>query len=227
MKFDLCASARTGSGRSAARRLRRAGQVPGIVYGLEKPRSIQIEREAIARRLQQEAFHSSLIELSIDGAVHRVLLRETQVHPVDNRILHIDFQAIADDKPIAASVPLHFVNADSCPGIKLHHGIFSIVMAEVNIHCLPRNLPESIEVDAGGMEIGQNLHLSDLPQVAGVTFDALQRSENPVLAAVHAPRKEEAAESKPADEAAAEPAPGEDQPADATADAAKGGAGKA
>ena len=221
MKFALSASARTGSGRSAARRLRRAGQVPGIVYGLEKPRNIQIEKEVIARQLQQEAFHSSLIELSIGGTVHNVLLRETQVHPVQNQILHIDFQAVADDKPIAASVPLHFVNADSCPGVKLNGGIFSIVMAEVDVHCLPRNLPESIEVDAGGMEIGKNLHLSDLPATAGVTLDALQRSENPVLAAVHAPRKEETAEAAPADAAAAPAdAAGEDKPAEA-ADPAK------
>ena len=216
MKFALSASARGERGRSAARRLRRAGQVPGIVYGLERPQSILIEQDDIARRLQQEAFHSSLIELSIDGAVHSVLLRETQVHPVHNRILHVDFQAVADDRPIAAAVPLHFVNSDSCPGVKLHHGIFSIVQAEVSVHCLPRNLPESIEVDAGEMEIGASLHLSDLPQPEGVTFDALGRSENPVLAAVHAPRKEEA-ESKPEDAEAAEAAAAEADKPDAAA----------
>ena len=216
MKFTLSASARSDSGRSVARRLRRAGQVPGIVYGLKQPRCIQIEQETIARRLQQEAFHSSLIELSIDGDVYNVLLRETQVHPVHSQILHIDFQAVDADKPISASVPLHFANADSCPGVKLRHGIFSIVKAEVDIHCLPRDLPESIEVDASEMEIGKSLHLSDLPQIAGVTFDALQRSENPVLAAVHAPRKEEETEAKPADAAG-----GDEAKPDETAEAAK------
>ena len=219
MKFALSASLRSERGRSAARRLRRTGQVPGIVYGLKSPQSIQIEQEAIVRRLQQEAFHSSLIELSIDGTVHNVLLRETQVHPVLKRVLHVDFQAVADDKPIAASVPLHFINSDTCPGVKLYQGIFSVVMPEAEVHCLPRNLPESIEVDAGSMNIGENLHLNDLPKIEGVSFDALGRSENPVIAIVHAPRKEEA-EAKPEEAAAGTE---EEKPAEAAADAAAAG----
>ncbi len=208
MEFAISVLTRTTRGRSAARRMRRSGQVPGIVYGLKQPKPIAMDFADIASKLHQEAFHSSLIKLEVAGEEHSVLLREAQVDPVTNMILHVDFQAVAADQQIAAAVPLHLANADTCPGVKLRHGIVSSVMAEVHVHCLPRDLPDHIEIDIGHMDIGQTLHLEDLSQPEGVTFDQIQRGENPAVVAILAPRIEEeetpAAAEADAPEAAAE-----------------------
>ena len=208
MDIVVEATARVPSGGGAAKRLRKSGQVPGIVYGIGQPQAVALPARALARHLQHEAFHSSLLNLKIDGKAAPALLRDVQRHPVRAEALHVDFQLVSADREIAANVPLHFINAELSPGVKLHHGIFTAVETEAAVHCLPRDLPEFIEVDASVMEIGKSVHLSELPAIEGVRFDALTRGVDPVLAAILEPRVEveetPAAEAVAVDAAAAE-----------------------
>ncbi|MBF2735799.1 MAG: 50S ribosomal protein L25/general stress protein Ctc [Betaproteobacteria bacterium AqS2] len=211
MEHSVAATARPAKGGAAARRLRRAGQVPGIVYGEGEPRMIALDEAVLTRQLSQESFHSSILSLELDGAKVPVLLRDFQSHPVNDAVLHVDFQAVAADSKVSMTVPLHFVNADTAPGVKLSHGIFSVIEDSVGVHCLPKDLPENIEVDVGHLEINHSVHLSEVKIPAGVTFDALIRGEDPSIATVLAPKAE--AEEQPAAAAAAEEGAAEAAPA--------------
>lgn len=213
MELTVEASARSDQGRSANRRLRAGGRVPGIVYGRGEPRKISVDGAVLERSLSHEAFHSSVLDLDLDGEKLSVLLREVQSNPVDDRVLHVDFQAIADDVEINMTVPLHFINAESSPGVKLSHGVFSVIEDEVGIHCLPRDLPGNVEVDVGHLEINSNIHLGEIKPPPGVKFAALVRGEDPALATVLAPQKEPepVAEEAAAEGAEGEPAAAEEQ----------------
>lgn len=191
MEYTVIAQTRTEDGRSAARRLRRAGKVPGIIYGIGKPEKIVVDHHDLQLSLQRhEAFHSSVLSVEIDGRKQPALLRELQLHPVTNHILHIDLQAVAEDVEISATIPLHYLDAENSPGVKLSHGIFSITTVEIAVRCLPKDLPEFINVDASKLELNESIHLSDIKVPDGVRPDALARGENPVLAAVLAPQSE-------------------------------------
>ena len=209
MEHTVTAVARTGTGGSANKRLRREGRVPGIVYGAGEPRLISVDHDQLHRDLSHEQFHSSVLSLDLEGEKIAVLLREVQSHPVEDHVLHVDFQAIAENEQISMTVPIHFANADSAPGVKLNHGVFSVIEAELGIHCLPRDLPEHISVDVGHLEINHSIHLSEIQAPPGVTFDALARGEDPSVATVLAPQKEEEEEVVAAEAEEAE------QPADA------------
>ena len=190
MQHTVVATARTAKGGAAARRLRRESQVPGIVYGGGEPRMIALERDALAKQLSQESFHSSILNLELGGDKFAVLLRDYQSHPVNDAVLHVDFQAVAADSKVSMTVPLHFVNAENSPGVKLNQGIFSVIEDSVGVHCLPKDLPENITVDVSHLELNQSVHLSAIPVPEGVTFDALVRGEDPSVATVLAPKQE-------------------------------------
>jgi len=169
MKFELNAQKRTLQGSGASRRLRRANKVPAIVYGgTAAPMSIELEHNQILLSLKKEAFHSSVLTLNIDGATETVLLRDSQVHPYKALVLHCDFQRVDTTHAIHQKVPLHFINAELAPGVKLTGGNVSHVMGEIEVACLPQDLPAFIEVDLKDLAAGESIHVSQLTFPAGV-----------------------------------------------------------
>ena len=203
METVLQAQLRPELGRGPVRKLRREGRIPGVVYGDGPARPVSFSAREIAVRLQEEAFHSTVVTLEVDGKKVSALLREAQSHPVRREILHVDFQAVRADREIAARAPLHFLNQESCPGVKLRHGIFTAIENEIGIHGLPRNLPEFIEVDVAQLDIGKTIHLSEIPVPKGIRFDALVRGDDPALARVVERPAEEVEETAAEAEAAA------------------------
>lgn len=170
MKFELNATVRTLFGSGASRRLRRAGKVPGIVYGAAgQAVSIEVDHNTLLLALRKEAFHSSVVTLKLDGKDEPVLLRDTQMHAYKPLVLHVDFQRVDANKPLHQKVPLHFINADLAPGVKLGGGSISHVMTEIDIACLPADLPEFIEVDLQNLQAGHSIHVSELKLPNGVT----------------------------------------------------------
>jgi len=179
MQIEINANKRDTQGTGASRRLRRAGRVPGIVYGSgQAAQSVDLNHKDLYFGLKNEAFHSSVLMLNLDGVKESVLLRDFQMHPYKPLVLHIDFQRVDANQKIHMKVPLHFVNADSAPGVKLAGGVVSHIMTEAEVLCLPGVLPEFIEVDLSKLEAGQTIHLSDLALPAGVEFASLVRGED-------------------------------------------------
>ena len=196
MIFEFNAEQRTLQGTGASRRLRRAGKVPGIVYGgTAAPISIEVDHNAIYLALRKEAFHSSLINLNINGQKESVLLRDYQAHPYKAIVLHVDFQRVDPNQKLHTKVPLHFVNADIAPGVKLGGGIVSHVLNEVEVTCLAADLPEFIEVDLKDLAAGHSVHAADLKLPKGVTL-VQHGQENPVLATIMAVRGAASAEGE-------------------------------
>lgn len=168
--MKVIAFPRKEQGTGASRRLRRAGQTPGIVYGgTAAPLNIAVDHNALYHALKKETFHASVLDLEIEGKVEQVLLRDFQVHAYKQLVLHVDFQRVDASQKLHTKVPLHFINADVSPAVKLHGGIISHVAAELDVTCLPKNLPEFIEVDLAKLDVGQSLHLADLKLPLGVT----------------------------------------------------------
>lgn len=169
MQIEFNAKKRELQGSSASRRLRRADRVPAIVYGgSAKPQSIEMDHNEIYQALRKEAFYSSVLTLNIGGAKETVLLRDVQRHAYRQIILHVDFQRVDATHAIHQKVPLHFINADVAPGVKTQGGIVSHVMTEVDVKCLPGDLPAFIEVDLKDMSAGHSIHVSQLVLPKGV-----------------------------------------------------------
>ena len=160
MKIEISATSRKAQGTGASRRLRKAGRVPGIVYGNSEPVMIDLDHNNLYHALRKEAFHASILTLDHEGKKEMVLLRDFQMHPFRQQVLHIDFQRVQADKKIHMKVPLHFINADIAPGVK-PVGCISHVLSELNIACLPAALPEFIEVDLSTLALGHSFHVSD------------------------------------------------------------------
>ncbi len=202
MQYEFNAQPRTLQGTGASRRLRKAGRVPGVVYGGEKPaQAIDIDHNEIWHKLRKEAFHSSVLAMNLAGTNETVLLRDIQMHPFKRQILHLDFQRVDATHQIHQKVPLHFVNADIAPGVKLQGGIVSHVINELDVKCLPGDLPEFIEVDLKELSAGHSIHVSALKLPKGVEA-ALHKGEDPVVVTIAIPRgglTEEAAEAAPAE----------------------------
>lgn len=169
MTIEITAQSRTLQGSGASRRLRRASKVPAIVYGGETaPQAIELDHNTILLALNKEVFHASVLSLVIDGKAEPVLLRDAQMHAYKPLVLHVDFQRVDDSHVIHQKVPLHFINADIAPGVKQGGGTVSHVMNELDVSCLPKVLPEFIEVDLAKMEAGQSVHVSQLKLPVGV-----------------------------------------------------------
>jgi len=172
---ELNVVARQAQGQGASRRLRRAGQVPGIIYGGGKaPEMVQFDHNKIWLAQQNEWFYSSLIQLKLDGETQKVLLRDLQRHPYKQLILHLDFQRVNENEVLHTTVPLHFVNEEISPAGKTASVLVTHELKEVHIACLPKDLPESIEVDLVELKAGDIIHLSDLKLPAGVEIPALK-----------------------------------------------------
>jgi large subunit ribosomal protein L25 len=168
--MKVIAFARKEHGTGASRRMRIAGQTPGIIYGGEAaPVSISLDHNALYHALKKEVFHSSILDLDVDGKVEKVLLRDFQVHAYKQLVMHVDFQRVDINKPIHVKVPLHFINAEVSPAVKLASAVISHVMVDLDVACLPADLPEFIEVDLSKVEAGQSVHVSALKLPKGVT----------------------------------------------------------
>ena len=184
MKFELNASKRELQGSGASRRLRRANKVPGIIYGgTAAPALIELDHNDILLALRKEAFHSSVLSLKIDGKVETVLLRDSQMHPYKPLVLHVDFLRVDATHAIHQKVPLHFVNADIAVGVKLDGGVVSHAMNEIDVACLPQDLPAFIEVDLKDLKGGQTLHVSQLAYPQGVK-PVMHGDDDPVVVAI-------------------------------------------
>jgi len=173
--ITLTATIRTDVGKGASRRLRRLeDKVPAIIYGGDTaPQKLTLSGNEILKASQIEAFYSQILDISIDGTVESAVIRDLQRNPASGRVQHIDFQRVSADKEINVNVPLHFVNEDACVGVKMSGGTLTHNLTEVEISCLPANLPEFIEVDMLEVEAGTSVHLSDLALPEGVTVVAL------------------------------------------------------
>ncbi len=199
MQIEVIAQKRDGQGTGASRRLRHAGFVPGIVYGGSKePQAIQLDHNALYHALRKEAFHSSVLTLKVDGGSEMALLRDVQWHPYKQLVLHVDFQRVDAGQKIHVKVPLHFKNEDIAPGVKLAHGLINHVITELDVACLPGNLPEFIEVDLAKLEAGHSIHVNELKLPAGVEPVAHIKAENPAVVAISAPKGGVAEEETPA-----------------------------
>lgn len=210
--MQIEAIARSKQGTGASRRLRNAGRVPGIVYGGDKPaEAIELDHNTLFHQLKHEVFHASILDLTLDGKKEQVLLRNVQMHPFRLLVLHVDFQRVSKNQKLHMKVPLHFVNADIAPGVKISAGVVSHVMSELEISCLPKDLPEFVEVDLANLAIGHSIHVSELKLPNGVTA-VLGKGEDAVVATIQIPRGALAEEATVAAEAAAA-APAADAPA--------------
>ena len=199
MKIAIKAEPRSVQGTGASRRLRRDSKVPGVVYGAGKDATpIQLDHKELWFKLKTEAFHASILDMEIGNDKSQVLLRDYQMHPFRPLILHADFQRVAADRKIHMSVPLHFINELSSPGVKVAGGLVEHVLKELEISCLPKDLPEYIEVDLGNLQAGHSLHLSAVKLPPGVEA-IVPKGEDPTIATIVIPKvmtaEEEAAEA--------------------------------
>jgi large subunit ribosomal protein L25 len=200
MAIEVNATPRATQGKGASRRLRHQERVPGVLYGAGRPtQNITLDQKELSLHLKREAFHASILTLNLEGEKQQVLLRDIQMHPWRSAVLHVDFQRVAKDKKIHMKVPLHFTNADLSPGVKTSGGTINHVLAELDILCLPDDLPNYIEVDLAHLELGRSVHISDLKLPPGVVSTQLRAGDDAVVATVVVPK----AEVEPEVEAAA------------------------
>jgi large subunit ribosomal protein L25 len=234
MAIEISARKREMQGTGPARRMRRMGRVPAVLYGGDgKPVSLELDHKDLYLNLRNEKFHASILTLDIGGAKEQVLLRSVNMHPFRPQVQHIDFQRVSKDKKIHMKVPLHFVNAEKSPGVKEQGGVVNHVLNELHIVCFPADLPEFVEVDLSGLAVGKSLHARELSLPKGVEL-SMHKAEDPVVATVVVPQliteEEEAATAAaavaaadvPTTEQAAAPKDGE-APAEGEKGAAKGG----
>lgn len=190
MKIAVTAFPRTLQGTSASRRLRATGKVPGIIYGADKPaQAVEVDHAALLRHLKLEAFHASILDMTVEGATFPVLLRDFQMHPFKAQALHIDFQRVDKNKKIHMKVPLHFLNAEICVGVKEGGGVVQHILNDIEIQCLPDDLPEYIEIDLTGLALGHSLHIADLKLPKGVEPIARVKHDNAAVVTVQIPRE--------------------------------------
>ena len=230
MAIEVIAQTRKQQGTGASRRLRRVGKVPGIIYGGKKPAvTIEIDHNGLFHQLRGEKFHASILTLKVDDTPEPVLLRAVNLHPWKPQVEHIDFQRVSADEKIHMKVPLHFVNAEISPAVKLSGGVVSHILNELRIRCLPADLPEFIEVDLSQLTVGHSMQVRDLALPKGVELH-LKGTENPPVAAAQIPKlavvEEDVAAAAVVEAPAAADVPAAKQPAKPEAEPAaekKGG----
>ena len=204
--MKVVAFERSVQGTGASRRLRNSGKTPGIIYGGKDAATvIELDHNALFHALRKEAFHSSILDLEIGGKAQKVLLRDYQMHPFKPLVLHIDFQRVSATEKVHMRVPLHFIHADTSAAVKLQGAVISHIATELEISCLPADLPEFIEVDLSKIEVGHGIHAKDIALPKGVTLVLHIEQENPVLANARIPSVK-SADTEAAPAAAAAPA---------------------
>jgi len=209
--FEITAEPRGDVGKGASRRLRRSGKVPGIVYGADREVTpITLQQEDMLHKVEHEAFYSHILTLRLGKDSEKVVLKDLQRHPFKRQLLHVDLQRISENEALVMRIPLHFINEGKCVGIKESGGVASHIVSDVEIRCLPSNLPEFIEIDMTEVKLGETIHLSDLRLPEGVENYALTHGADPSqpIVTVHLPRVEvEEKEEEIAEEGALAAAP--------------------
>ena len=207
MKIEIKAEPRSLQGTGASRRLRRESKVPGILYGAGKDaQPIQLDHKDLFFKLKMEAFHASILDMEIGSEKAQVLLRDYQMHPFKQMILHADFQRVAADRKIHMKVPLHFKNGDIAPGVKVAGGAVQHIVNDLDITCLPKDLPEFIEVDLKDLQAGHSIHVSGMKLPPGVESTKLNKGDDITVATIVMTRAM-SAEDEAAEAAAAAAAP--------------------
>ena len=214
-EFTLVAESRGDMGKGASRRLRKSEMVPAIVYGAKKAAlSIQLKHSDVLKSSSQESFYSQILDLSIDGKVERVVLKDMQRHPYKPFVMHMDFQRVDESAALTIRIPVHFLNEEDCIGVKQEGGVIARLMTEIEITCLPKDLPESIEVDVANLSVGDAVHLADLVLPDGVEITSMTSGGDGAAAIVQVamPRMVEEEEEPDSEEVegADESADGED-----------------
>jgi large subunit ribosomal protein L25 len=214
ISFELAAEFRDGQGKGASRRLRHSGRVPAILYGGHmEPRAITLDHQKLMTLIGNEKFYSSIINLKVGDKSQAAIVKDLQMHPARNAIVHLDMQRVTETEKIRIHIPIHFKGEAASPGVKSEGGVVSHRIADVEISCLPKDLPEFIELDLSQMHMNESKHLSELPLPDGVTIPGIAKSDA-VVVTIHPPRAEEpeptaeVAAATPAEGAAAAPAEG-------------------
>jgi large subunit ribosomal protein L25 len=186
--MKVVAFERSKQGTGASRRLRNSGKTPGIVYGgVNEAQLVELDHNALWHALKKEVFHSSILELEVAGKSQQVLLRDVQYHPFKQMVLHVDFQRVDAKKKLHTKVPLHFMNQETNPAVKLSGAVITHVITELEVECLPADLPEFLEIDLAKIEAGQTMHAKDIPLPKGVSLTIAIDAENPVVASATIP----------------------------------------
>jgi large subunit ribosomal protein L25 len=186
--MKVVAYERSVQGTGASRRLRNAGKTPGIIYGgNEAPQAVELDHNALFHALRKEAFHSSILDIEVAGKSQKALLRDYQMHPFKPLVLHIDFQRVDAKQKIHVKVPLHFVNAEIAPAVKLGGALISHIATEIEVSCLPADLPEFIQVDLSNIEVGHSIHAKDIALPKGLSLVPHIEHENPVVVNARVP----------------------------------------
>src|SRR5690242_17765685 len=224
--FVIGADLRDAQGKGASRRLRHKGKVPAILYGGKKdPRALILDQQNLLTMIDNERFYSSIVQIKVGEQTQEAIIKDVQMHPAKNLVVHVDLVRVVPNEKIRIHLPIHFKGESVSPGVKVQGGVVSHRIADVEITCLPQDLPEFLELDLSGMSLNETKFLSDIPLPNGVTIVGLAGGKNPPVVSIHAPRAEEPeptaeAAATPAEGAAAAPAAGAAAPA-AGADAAK------
>jgi large subunit ribosomal protein L25 len=204
--FELSAEPRNDQGKGASRRLRHSGKVPAILYGAHvEPTRLALEHHKLLALVSDEKFYSSIISINVGAQKQPVIVKDVQMHPARNAIVHVDLQRVLENEKIRLHVPIHFKGEAAAPGVKTQGGVVSHHMADMEVVCLPKDLPEYIELDLSAMNLNDSLYLNEVKVPAGVTISALAHGANPPVVSIHAPR---VAEPEPTAEAEAAPAEG-------------------
>jgi large subunit ribosomal protein L25 len=217
ISFSFGADPRGAQGKGASRRLRRSGKVPAILYGGHKEaQALVLDQQNLLTMIGDERFYSSIVQLKIDGTAQEAIVKDVQMHPAKNVVVHVDLQRVIENETIRLRLPIHFKGESVSPGVKTQGGIVSHMMTEVEVSCLPKDLPEFLLLDLSEMNLNETKFLADVPLPAGVTIPELAHRNAPVVS-IHSPR---AAEPEPVAEAAAAAVPAEGAVAGAAAGAA-------
>ena len=229
--FEVGAETRNDQGKGASRRLRHAGKVPAILYGGKGEASnITLNQLNLQTMIDDERFYSTIITVNVDGKAEQAIVKDVQMHPAKAQVLHVDLQRVLADQPIRLHLPIHFLNQNTCPGVKTQGGQVSHLRTDIEISCLPKDLPEALEVDMIAMNLNDTIFLKDIKVPPGVTIPELATGREIPVVSIHAPRAEEAepvveaAAAAPAADAKA--APAADGKAAPAADAKKDGGKK-
>jgi large subunit ribosomal protein L25 len=191
ISFTFGADVRAAQGKGASRRLRHTGKVPAILYGAHKDaQALILDQQNLLTMIADERFYSSIVRLKIGESTHEAIIKDVQMHPAKNLVVHVDLQRVVENEKIRIRLPIHFKNESVSPGVKTQGGVVSHMRADVEISCLPKDLPEFLELDLSGMNLNETRFLSDIPLPGGVTIPELTRRNAPVVS-IHAPRAEE------------------------------------
>ncbi len=202
ISFELAAELRNDEGKGASRRLRHAGRVPAILYGGKRdPRSLSLNHEKLITLIEDEKFYSTIIGLKVGEEVQPAIVKDLQMHPARNQVLHLDLQRVVETEKIRIRLPIHFRGEAAAPGVKTQGGIVSHRIADIEVQCLPKDLPEEITLDLSQMKLNETKYVSDIPLPPGVVATAVVQGKDQVVVSIHSPRAEEP--ETPAAEAAA------------------------